>query len=117
MRHDLDLSYASRALRALEDELSCREHLAARHHVSDIRQLPDAPARLMIVVDEFHMLNEQLPGYMGQTASRGLARSFAWHASGGVHAESDGGDQRLDEGQYESAHMSSSPGCPCNPMR
>ena len=38
--NDLDLSYASRALRALEDELSCREHLAARHHVSDIRQLP-----------------------------------------------------------------------------
>lgn len=78
--NDLDLSYASRALRALEDELSCREHLAARHHVSDIRQLPDAPARLMIVVDEFHMLNEQLPGYMDRLLRvASLGRSLGMH--------------------------------------
>ena len=77
--NDLDLSYASRALRALEDELSCREHLAA-HHVSDIRQLPDAPARLMIVVDEFHMLNEQLPGYMDRLLRvASLGRSLGMH--------------------------------------
>lgn len=78
--NDLDLSYASRALRALEDELSCREHLAARHHVSDIRQLPDAPAQLMIVVDEFHMLNEQLPGYMDRLLRvASLGRSLGMH--------------------------------------
>lgn len=78
--NDLDLSYASRALRALEDELSRREHLAARHHVSDIRQIPDAPERLMIVVDEFHMLNEQLPGYMDRLIRvASLGRSLGMH--------------------------------------
>lgn len=78
--NDLDLDYAMRALRALELELASREKLAAQHRVSDIRQMSTPPARLVIVVDEFHMLSDQLPDYIDRLVRvASLGRSLGMH--------------------------------------
>ncbi len=63
---DLDGSTTARALRSLTAELSRRETLLAGHGVADLAALPPtvALARLVIVVDEFATLVEELPGFV-----------------------------------------------------
>lgn len=63
---DLDGSTTARALRSLAAELSRREALLAAHGVPDLAALPASVelARLVIVVDEFATLVEELPGFV-----------------------------------------------------
>ncbi|WP_448610007.1 FtsK/SpoIIIE domain-containing protein [Geodermatophilus sp. URMC 60] len=63
---DLDGSATARALRSLTAELTRRESLLATHGVPDLAALPDAVelARLVIVVDEFAGLAEELPAFL-----------------------------------------------------
>ncbi|MGY1857911.1 FtsK/SpoIIIE domain-containing protein [Modestobacter sp. SYSU DS0290] len=63
---DLDPGSTARALRSLAAELTRRERLLAAHGVRDVGELPDevALARLVIVVDEFATLVEDLPGFV-----------------------------------------------------
>ena len=77
---DLSIAHAKRALRAIEEELHRREQLVAHHHVSQITQLNSPPAHLIIVVDEFTALKNQLPDYvqrLTRIASQG--RSLGMH--------------------------------------
>jgi len=66
MLTDLDATTTARALRSLSAELSRREALLAAHGVADLAALPPtvALARLVIVVDEFATLAEELPGFV-----------------------------------------------------
>lgn len=78
--NDLDLAYAKRALLALEHELTRRERLAAARGVADLMDMADPPARLVVVVDEFHMLTGQLPDLAGRlTRIASLGRSLGMH--------------------------------------
>lgn len=78
--NDLDLAYAKRALLALERELTGRERLAAHLGVADLMDAPDPPARLVVVVDEFHMLTGQLPDLADRlTRIASLGRSLGMH--------------------------------------
>lgn len=78
--NDLDLKYATRALRALERELDRRERLAAALGVSDLMHAACPVARLVIVVDEFHMLHGQLPDYIDRLVRiASLGRSLGMH--------------------------------------
>lgn len=78
--NDLDLAYAKRALLALERELTRREQLAADLGVADLMGAPDPPARLVVVVDEFHMLTGQLPDLADRiTRIASLGRSLGMH--------------------------------------
>jgi DNA segregation ATPase FtsK/SpoIIIE, S-DNA-T family len=63
---DLDRTTTARALRSLAAELTRRERLLAEHRVADVAELPDGvdPARLVIVVDEFATLAEELPSFV-----------------------------------------------------
>jgi DNA segregation ATPase FtsK/SpoIIIE, S-DNA-T family len=63
---DLDGAATARALRSLTAELTRREALLAAHGVPDLAALPDAVelARLVIVVDEFAGLAEELPAFL-----------------------------------------------------
>lgn len=63
---DLDGATTARALRSLTAELVRRETLLAAHGVSDLAELPEAVelARLVIVVDEFAGLAEELPAFL-----------------------------------------------------
>ncbi|WP_395954728.1 FtsK/SpoIIIE domain-containing protein [Bifidobacterium myosotis] len=77
---DLDLDHAARALRALEAELTRRERLAASFHAAHIEDLPLPPPRLMVVIDEFHALKDQLPDYIGRLVRiASLGRSLGMH--------------------------------------
>ena len=77
---DLDLRHARRALLGIEKELTRREMLVAKHHVSDTRDLPIPPATMMIVVDEFHALRGRLPDYIDRlTTIASLGRSLGMH--------------------------------------
>ena len=77
---DLDLAHAARALKALEAELTRREKLSADLHVSDIDDMRDAPPRLVVVIDEFHALKDQLPDYMPRLVRiASLGRSLGMH--------------------------------------
>jgi S-DNA-T family DNA segregation ATPase FtsK/SpoIIIE len=60
---DLNLSHAVRALQAIEAELTRREKLVAQHQAATIDELLEPPARIVIVVDEFHALRFALPDY------------------------------------------------------
>lgn len=74
---DLDLRHATRALKAIEAELKRRERLVADHHATRLDQLPDPPPRLIVMVDEFHALKDQLPGYVDRlVALASLGRSL-----------------------------------------
>ncbi len=77
---DLDLSHAVRALNAIEHELLRRETLVSEHRVSGVDRLPSPPARLVVVIDEFHALRDLLPDYM-QRLNRlaSLGRSLGMH--------------------------------------
>ncbi|MGK5173348.1 FtsK/SpoIIIE domain-containing protein [Geodermatophilus sp. CPCC 205761] len=63
---DLDAAATERALRSLAAELTRRETLLAQHGVADLAALPDTVelARLVIVVDEFAGLVEELPSFV-----------------------------------------------------
>jgi S-DNA-T family DNA segregation ATPase FtsK/SpoIIIE len=63
---DLDGQSTERALRSLSAELTRREAVLARHRVADIAALPDEVdlTRLVIVVDEFATLAEELPSFV-----------------------------------------------------
>lgn len=77
---DLSLDHAVRALRSIELELKRREHLVAMHHAADTDGLPEPPPRLIVVIDEFHALRQQLPDYMTQlVALASLGRSLGMH--------------------------------------
>lgn len=77
---DLDLGHAVRALAAAERELKAREALAAACHASSIDAMPSPPPRLVIVVDEFHALSDQLPDYMDRLVRvASLGRSLGMH--------------------------------------
>ncbi|MBW3087886.1 cell division protein FtsK [Bifidobacterium sp. 82T24] len=77
---DLSLDHAVRALRAIEMELKRRERLVAEHHATDVDGLPSPPPRLIVVIDEFHALRQQLPDYMAQLVSlASLGRSLGMH--------------------------------------
>jgi DNA segregation ATPase FtsK/SpoIIIE, S-DNA-T family len=66
MLTDLDPQSTVRALRSLTAELTRRERLLARHDARDLAELgPEIPlARLVIVVDEFATLAEELPEFV-----------------------------------------------------
>lgn len=92
---DLDLSHAVRALNAIEQELLRRETMVSEHRVSSFDKLPSPPARLVVVIDEFHALRDLLPDYM-QRLNRlaSLGRSLGMHLivctqnpMGQVHAD------------------------------
>lgn len=71
---DLDLAHAVRALNAIERELKRREVLAAQAGVGQIDDMDDPPPRLLVVVDEYHALRDQLPDAvdrLGRLASLG----------------------------------------------
>lgn len=77
---DLDLAHAIRALRALEQELTRRERLSAQAQVSHIDDLPSPPAHLIVMIDEFHALKDQLPDYIGRLVRiASLGRSLGMH--------------------------------------
>jgi S-DNA-T family DNA segregation ATPase FtsK/SpoIIIE len=63
---DLDGATTARALRSLTAELTRREALLAAHGVPDLAVLPESVelARLVIVVDEFAGLAEELPAFL-----------------------------------------------------
>lgn len=92
---DLDLAHAVRALNAIEQELVRREALVSSERVSKFDQLNNPPARLVVVIDEFHALRDRLPDYM-QRLNRlaSLGRSLGMHLivctqnpMGQVHAD------------------------------
>lgn len=60
-------------VRALEAELTRREQLSAAVHASDIRDMVNPPPRLIVVIDEFHALKDQLPDYVNRLVR--IARS------------------------------------------
>ena len=63
---DLDGQTTERALRSLSAELTRREALLAAHRAVDVAALPSGVdlARLVIVVDEFATLAEELPAFV-----------------------------------------------------
>ncbi len=95
---DLDPALAMRALAGLRHELRLRERLVAAHGVSDLDQLHSAwaarasgpapsptepvgpPPRLLVVVDEFRALADDLPGFLPD-----LLRIAAQGRSLGMH--------------------------------
>jgi S-DNA-T family DNA segregation ATPase FtsK/SpoIIIE len=79
---DLDGQTTARALRSLTAELGRREQILAAHRVPDIGALPEhvALARLVIVVDEFATLAEELPGFVpGLVSIAQRGRSLGVH--------------------------------------
>lgn len=63
---DLDGASTARALRSLTAELTRRESVLAEHGVRDLAGLPEEVLlpRLVIVVDEFATLSDELPGFV-----------------------------------------------------
>ncbi|MGN8245682.1 FtsK/SpoIIIE domain-containing protein [Cellulomonas soli] len=81
---DLDAAHASRALAGLRAELHRRERLVAAAGARDLAELdpldPTTPARLLVVVDEFRALADELPDALpalGRLAAQG--RSLGMH--------------------------------------
>lgn len=61
--NDLDLEQAVRSLAGIRKELKRRETLVAREGVADVMELASPPPRLLVVIDEFQALRQQLPDY------------------------------------------------------
>ncbi len=62
---ETDLSEAERALRYLKAELTHREELLLRHDVQKIEQLKVPLPRLVVIIDEFQILADELPDLLG----------------------------------------------------
>ncbi|WP_345714232.1 FtsK/SpoIIIE domain-containing protein, partial [Kineococcus glutinatus] len=82
---DLDEHLGRRALRSLSAEVRRRERLLRAAGARDLAELhartdPSSLARLVVVVDEFRVLAEELPDFVG-----GLVRLAAVGRSLGVH--------------------------------
>ncbi|ACZ31620.1 cell divisionFtsK/SpoIIIE [Xylanimonas cellulosilytica DSM 15894] len=78
---DLDAGLAARALEGLRAELRRRKEVLASHGVADLAALPaDVLPRLVVVVDEFRALADDLPDLLP-----GLLRVAAQGRSLGVH--------------------------------
>ena len=78
---DLDPALAERALAGLHAELRRRKSVLAHHHAADLTDLDPSPLpRLVIVVDEFRALTDELPEFVP-----GLVRIAAQGRSLGVH--------------------------------
>ncbi|HEY0119873.1 MAG TPA: FtsK/SpoIIIE domain-containing protein [Cellulomonas sp.] len=81
---DLDAAGARRTLRGLSAELRRRERVLSAQGARDLRDLdpldPVTPPRLLVVVDEFRVLADELPDLLP-----GLARIAALGRSLGVH--------------------------------
>lgn len=74
---DLNLAHAVRALNAIEAELKRRERLVAESDAVQIDDLATPPPRLLVMVDEFNALREQLPDAMDRlTRLASLGRSL-----------------------------------------
>lgn len=77
---DLNLRHAARALRGLEIELDRRERLVAKQGCHNISQVIPAEPSLIIVIDEFHALKDQLPDYMPRLIRiASVGRSLGMH--------------------------------------
>ena len=66
---DLELAAVARVVVSLRAELRRREVMLAQHHAKDLAQLRQrlpaiAPARLIVVIDEFATLREEMPESM-----------------------------------------------------
>lgn len=66
---NLDLDRAVRALNGLQRELERRQRLVAGAGVEDTALMPDPPARLVVVIDEFQALRQLLPDYLDRLTS------------------------------------------------
>ncbi|MFE7507639.1 FtsK/SpoIIIE domain-containing protein [Promicromonospora sp. NPDC057488] len=78
---DLEPGLAARALTGLRAELRRRERVLAAHAVADVVSLaPGALPRLVVVIDEFRALADDLPAFLP-----GLLRIAAQGRSLGVH--------------------------------
>lgn len=92
---DLDIRHAARAIIGLERELKRRERLVAEAGVSSIDRLGNAQPSIIIVIDEFHVLRQQLPDAIERFIRiASLGRSLGMHLIactqhplGQVHAE------------------------------
>ena len=92
---DLDIRHAARAIVGLERELKRRERLVAEAGVSSINRLGNAQPSIIIVIDEFHVLRQQLPDAIERFIRiASLGRSLGMHLIactqhplGQVHAE------------------------------
>lgn len=92
---DLDIRHAARAIVGLERELKRRERLVAEAGVSSIDRLGNAQPSIIIVIDEFHVLRQQLPDAIERFVRiASLGRSLGMHLIactqhplGQVHAE------------------------------
>lgn len=58
---DTDLHAAERALRYLKTELLRRERLLLQHAAQKIEQMPRGLPRLIVIIDEFQILADELP--------------------------------------------------------
>lgn len=77
---DLNLKHAARALRGLEMELDRRERLVANQGCHDISQVKPSEPSMVIVIDEFHALKNQLPDYMNRLIRiASVGRSLGMH--------------------------------------
>lgn len=77
---DLDLAHASRAMRALEAELTGRERLVALERAGSFDRLETPPPRMVVVIDEFHALRGRLPDGVERLARiASLGRSLGMH--------------------------------------
>jgi S-DNA-T family DNA segregation ATPase FtsK/SpoIIIE len=78
---DLDDQLATRVLRSLRAEVTRRERVLAAAGASDVAALPPGTlARLVVVVDEFRVLAQEVPDFVD-----GLVRLAAVGRSLGVH--------------------------------
>ena len=92
---DLDIRHAARAIIGLERELKRRERLVAEAGVPSIDRLGNAQPSIIIVIDEFHVLRQQLPDAIERFIHiASLGRSLGMHLIactqhplGQVHAE------------------------------
>ena len=79
---DLDGQTTARALRSLTAELTRRESILAAHQVADVADLSEDVelARLVIVVDEFATLADELPSFVpGLVSIAQRGRSLGVH--------------------------------------
>ena len=82
---DLNLRHATRALRGLELELDRRERLVSMQGCHNISQVTPSEPSLLIVIDEFHALKDQLPDYMPRLIRiASVGRSLGMHIIAGT---------------------------------